>query len=186
MTFAENQTVIDLINRGDEQAMRFLFTTFYPRLYGYAIKFVKNDDAAKDLVQECFIRLYEKHGELKDISLKSMLFTMVRNLCLNYMKHEIIIKKHISDTLQKHPDERLYNEDFNYERSSDMIIQDMERNINIAINKMPETTRNVFLMSREQGLKQKEIAQAIGLSLYNVNKHLKLAMTTLKQQLNMI
>mgnify|MGYP000451945795 CR=1 FL=1 len=67
-----------------------------------------------------------------------------------------------------------------------MIIQDMERNINIAINKMPETTRNVFLMSREQGLKQKEIAQATGLSLYNVNKHLKLAMTTLKQQLNMI
>lgn len=186
MTFAENQTVIDLINRGDEQAMRFLFTTFYPRLYGYAIKFVKNDDAAKDLVQECFIRLYEKHGELKDISLKSMLFTMVRNLCLNYMKHEIIIKKHISDTLQKHPDERLYNEDFNYERSSDMIIQDIERNINIAINKMSETTRNVFLMSREQGLKQKEIAQATGLSLYNVNKHLKLAMTTLKQQLNMI
>ena len=80
--------------------MKFLFTTFYPRLYGYAIKFVKDDEAAKDLVQECFIRLYERHGALKDISLNSMLFTMVRNLCLNYMKHELIMKKHISDTIK--------------------------------------------------------------------------------------
>lgn len=184
MTFAENQTVIDLINRGDEQAMRFLFTTFYPRLYGYAIKFVKNDDTAKDLVQECFIRLYEKHGELKDISLKSMLFTMVRNLCLNYMKHELIIKKHISDILQKCPGEKLYNEDFEYEKSSDMIIEELEHNIETAINSMPETTKKIFIMSREQNLKQKEISEQTGMSLYNVNKHLKLAMTTIKQQLD--
>lgn len=184
MTFAENQTVIDLINRGDEQAMKFLFTTFYPRLYGYAIKFVKDDEAAKDLVQECFIRLYERHGALKDISLNSMLFTMVRNLCLNYMKHELIMKKHISDTLQKYPGEKLYNEDFEYERSSDMIIEELEHNIEIAINNMPEMTKTIFIMSREQKLKQKEISELTGMSLYNVNKHLKLAMATIKQQLD--
>lgn len=163
--------------------MKFLFTTFYPRLYGYAIKFVKDDEVAKDLVQECFIRLYERHCALKDISLNSMLFTMVRNLCLNYMKHELIMKKHISDTLQKYPGEKLYNEDFEYERSSDMIIEELEHNIETAINNMPEMTKTIFIMSREQKLKKKEISELTGMSLYNVNKHLKLAMAKIKQQL---
>ena len=49
---------------------------------------------------------------------------------------------------------------------------------------MPETTKKIFIMSKEQKLKQKEISELTGMSLYNVNKHLKLAMAKIKQQLD--
>jgi len=63
-----------------------LFKQYYPRLRNYAIRYVDSVDAAEDIVQECFIKLYEKRFTLRDVSPGALLFVMVRNSCINYQK----------------------------------------------------------------------------------------------------
>ncbi len=66
-----------------------LFKQYYPRLRNYATRFVGNIFVAEDIVQECFIKLYEKRFSLAEVSPGALLFVMVRNSCLNYMKRKI-------------------------------------------------------------------------------------------------
>ena len=63
-----------------------LFKQYYPRLKNYATRIVDSSEAADDIVQECFIKLYERRFTLKDVSPGALLFVMVRNSCINYRK----------------------------------------------------------------------------------------------------
>lgn len=76
----ENNYICGVLN------VEALFKQYYPRLRNYAIRYVDSVDAAEDIVQECFIKLYEKRFTLRDVSPGALLFVMVRNSCFNYRK----------------------------------------------------------------------------------------------------
>ncbi len=63
------------------------FRRYYPRLVNYAARFVAGHEAARDLVQDCFVRPWERRCELRELDLASLVFAMVRNVCFNYLKH---------------------------------------------------------------------------------------------------
>lgn len=183
MTLTDYYSTKDIIDCGDEQSMRMLFTSLNPRLCKFAEKFVKDEDLAKDLVQDCFIQLYEKHESLDGMSLHSMLFTMVRNQCLNYLKHKIVIKRFMLDLIRLHNEERLYNINFGCKEEVGLISEEVINTIQNAIDNLPETTRMVYRMSREERLKNREIQEKTGMSAYHVIKHIKLAKSAIMEQL---
>lgn len=183
MTLTDYHATKDIIDCGDEQSMRLLFTSLNPRLCKFAEKFVKDEDFAKDIVQDCFMLLYEKHESLDGISLHAMLFTMVRNKCLNYLKHKIIIKKFMLDLIRLHNEERLYNINFGCKDEVGLISEEVINTIQNAINNLPETTRMVYRMSREERLKNREIQEKTGMSAYQVIKHIKIAKSAIIEQL---
>ena len=75
--FSDEKFLLDEIKKGNNQAFEYLFKTYYPRLRGYAIRFVEDEETARDIIQECFLRFWEKRALLSAVSVTSLLFAMV-------------------------------------------------------------------------------------------------------------
>jgi len=142
-----------------------LFKQYYPRLRNYATRFVGNIFVAEDIVQECFLKLYEKRFSLSEASPGALLFVMVRNSCLNFMKRKVLAET--GDPFHVAAD--LTPED-------DLMYEELKIEIEKVMCKLPPKCSEVFRMSRFEGLSTKEIAGRIGTSPQNVEKHISKAL----------
>ena len=82
---ANLQLLLENIKDGHINSYERVFHMYYPRLKAYAIHFILDADEAQDIVQECFITLWERRKLLITTSLSSLLFVMVRNRCLHHL-----------------------------------------------------------------------------------------------------
>ena len=108
-----------------------------------------------------------------------LLFAMTRNRCLNYLKHKSIVDKYTVSYLAraKVGEERLYNYDFSFaENGHPYLYQELEQQIQRIMDSLPERCREVFLLSRFQGLKNREIAERLHISLHTVERHIQRAL----------
>ncbi len=141
-----------------------LFTLYYPRLRNYASRLVGREAVAEDIVQECFIKLYEKRFTVRDVSLQAMLFVMVRNSCLNYIKHRRRLESEFgAPVLEFTPED-------------DLMYLELRKEIDRIMAKLPPRCREIFYMSRFEGLNNREIADRTQTSLQNVEKHISKAL----------
>ena len=99
--FMDDKQLLGELKRGNNAAFEFLFKSYYPRLRGYAIRFIEDEETVRDIIQECFLRFWERREMLSAFSLTSLLFSMVRNGCLNYLKHRSIVEKYRVEYLAK-------------------------------------------------------------------------------------
>ncbi len=142
-----------------------LFTQYYLRLRNYASRFVESREAAEDIVQECFVKLYEKRFTVKDVSMQALLYVMVRNSCLNYVKRKTIFETGTSFHLTT----ELTPED-------DIMFDELRAEIERVMQGLPPKCREVFYMSRFEGLNTREIAERTNTSMQNVEKHISKAL----------
>lgn len=154
-----------------------LFKTHYAELCGYANKYLDDLDAAEEVVQSLFVRLWEKRKDL-DIksSLKSYLFSSVRNACFNEIKH-VKIKEEYKAHYQRVIEEDQVFADEEYEAS------ELENKIRSSIEKLPEGRQKIFILSRYEGLKYQEIADKLGVSIKTVENQMGAAMKFLRSEL---
>ena len=89
----DDRLLFDKIRGGNAKAFEYAFRKFSPRLEAFAQKYTNDTNEAEDIVQDVFLKLWERRELLDNISLTSFLFMMVRNSCLNYLIH-----RHIDDT----------------------------------------------------------------------------------------
>lgn len=158
-------SLLEAIRKGDEQAFERPFKSCYPRLTGYATRFVEDRETAHDIVQECFLKFWEKRNLLSSLSITSLLFAMVRNACLNHLKHFCIVEKHKLEYLAKFDgEERLYHADFKYQTDERLLYDELQEQIKVVMEKLLKRCREVFLMSRFEGLKNMEIAEKLRIS----------------------
>ena len=176
--FSDQNYLLKELHNGNEKAFEFLFRNYYPRLYGYAIRFVDDREAGRDIIQDCFTNLWEKRSLLKSLSIQSLLFAMVRNACINYLKHCDIVKLHRLEYIAKaEGEERLYHTDFVFESEQKFLYMELQEQINQVIEKLPVRCREVFLLSRFKGLKHKDIADKLQISTKTVEKHISKAIS---------
>jgi RNA polymerase sigma-70 factor (family 1) len=181
MTITDNEAVFEALRSGDATAYATLFSAYYQRLCRYAMRFVRDDAATEDLVQDCFLRLYERREALTPMSLSSLLFTMVRNRCLNYLKHKVLVEGYQAEALkQQSGSEQLYALDMTGNADASVIYDDLKRQLDAIIAGLPPRTREVFAMSRNEGMKNKEIAAALGISEKVVEKHITKALAVMR------
>lgn len=175
--FSNETVLLKEIEIGNKQAFEYLFKNYYPRLRGYAIRFVENEEAARDIIQECFLKFWEKREFLSTVAITSLLFTMVRNGCLNYLKHVAIVEKHQIEYLSAMDgEERLYYVDFTLDTDHKLLYDELKEQINLVINQLPDRCREVFIMSRFLGLKNREIADRLQVSTTAVERHIAKAL----------
>lgn len=160
-----------------DQQIDALFKEYYPRLCAYATRFVGNN-TAKDLVMDCFVKLWEKKDKLEDAALHSLLFVMVRNACLNHLKHKSLINFDNPDYLSNlSGEERMYNLDFNLSADQELLYDELQGIINNILDQLPSKCKDVFIKSRFEGKPNHEIAQETQTSMRNVEKHIKNALS---------
>lgn len=180
--FVDNTQLLNEIKSGNPNAFEFFFKAYYPRLLGYALRFVSDEDEARDIVQDCFVTFWEKREDITSISLTSLMFTMVRNNCLNYLKHKLIVQKHQLQYLDNLAvEEHLYHSDFLIHTEGRLLFDELQEQIQKVTDSLPSRCREVFMLSRFQGLKNREIAEKLKISTTAVEKHISKAMTTFKK-----
>ena len=96
----DNISIIN-IKKGDKKAFEELFNTFYPMLCSFAENYIKDIQIAEDFVQEIFISLWDKIEDFDNLStVKSFLYTSVKNKCLNHIKHQKVKDKHTEEVVK--------------------------------------------------------------------------------------
>jgi len=154
-----------------------LFRTYYQPLCNYAYTFVQDRDEAEEIVQATFMSVWEKRDTLEiKTGVKPYLYAMVRNACLNLIKHEKIKQQHVAHelTLSDHSIESV---------SQTVMASELESKINLALNKLPEQCRLVFKLSRFEELKYAEIADQLNISVKTVENQMGKALKIMREQL---
>lgn len=175
--YTNKHILLQEIKEGNGEAFEYLFKSYYPRLRGYASRFVGDDEAVRDLLQECFMRFWEKRQLIEAISITSLLFAMVRNACLNYLKHQQLVEQRPLDDLHGVlGKEELYGWDFGVNPEHKLLYEELTHQINLVLQQLPERCREVFIMSRFKQLKNREIAEKLQISTTAVEKHISKAL----------
>ena len=172
----EEHILFEKIKSGDEKAFEALFRQYYPHLCLYATQILGNPSAAEEIVQELFVRLWEKREETEiETSLKNYLFRSVKNHCLNLIKHNQIKNKYSQKILAE-------NESFSAENDFESQTE-LFRKIEESIAELPEKRQKIFRLSRQEGLKYREIAEKMKISIKTVETQMGLAIKTLREKL---
>ena len=175
----------DRLEDGDIKAFEMLYNEQYTSLCHFAQRFVFDLDTAREIVQDVFVRIWEKRTSLPvEISLKTYLYTSVRNKCLDYLKHLNVEyefeKKRIKEILE--PGSNSYN---TIDHPLDgLITKELENAIKEAIEDLPEKCREIFELSRFKGLKYREIAEELSISVKTVETQMSRAIEALKKKLS--
>jgi RNA polymerase sigma-70 factor, ECF subfamily len=155
-----------------------LFHTYYTVLCRFSFRIVKDKDIAEDVVQTCFVNLWKKREEtVLQSSFKSYLFRSVYNRSINEYARAKKYKNEDVSVLNEAPASN--NED------PLLVLQaeDTQKKIDQAIAAMPDGCRTVFLMSREEQLSYKEIAELLEISVKTVENQLGKALRILREHL---
>ncbi len=168
---------IEGLRSGRESAYRQLFEQYYQKLVVFANKYLEDLDSARDIVQEFYLCLYEsRHSISIQTSLKSYLYSAVKNRCLNQVKHEQIKEKHRnmsrSEASVSDPD---------LEEIMDAV--ELEARVYEIVSKLPEKCRQIYIMSRVDGKHNRDIADELNLSVRTVETQISKALKILKNSL---
>jgi RNA polymerase sigma-70 factor (ECF subfamily) len=165
----------------NNKAFQKLFFTYHARLVLFANKFTGDLQISQDLVQDAFLKLWEKtKNETTIVSPKAYLFQAVKNSCLNHHRH-VSVRHSFEEELTvkiNSLEKSAYFE--NNDPLQSLLELEIEDKIEDIIKAMPEKCREVFKMSRKDFLKNKQIAKELDISEKMVEKHISKALMLLR------
>lgn len=178
-TISHHSDLLKRIKEGDEPSFERLFHALYPRLCAYANKFLNDLDEAEEIVQQVFVTIW-KNRALLDESLSSTgyLYTAVRNNCFTQLEHLRVQDKYANllfNVYQSSPNH--VNQD------EQLIATELERDFQKALATLPEQCRTIFTLSRIDGLKYREIAVRLNISVKTVETQMSRALHKMRLQL---
>lgn len=169
--------LLERIRDDDRKSFEQIYNLYFKQLYFYAYKILRDEVIVEEIVQEVYVYLWEKRKQLNiNSSLKSYLYTAVRNRCINYIKYELP-KRRVADEAELNSLTLDAVHENNY--SSD----ELRRHINSAVGELPPKCRTIFLLSREEGLTYQEIAEELELSVKTVENQIIIALKKLRVSL---
>lgn len=172
--------LITLWQKGDERAFDSLYNRYVIYLTNVAIKKTESVDIAKECVQEVFISLYHRKNELHTtVSLSAYLYTALQNKIYNQYQKQLVRWRHeraAGNSLE------LTEDDLHETYES----KELAHQIKEKINALPPQCRKVFLMSREEQLPYKDIAEQLNISINTVDQHIQKALRILRASTGVI
>jgi RNA polymerase sigma-70 factor (ECF subfamily) len=164
------------LREGDEKAFQTIFRKYYSALCHYARQFMNDSELAEEAVQEMFVKIWEKRTSLNiETSVKHYFFRSIRNQCLNQIQHEKIKKQYAGKVLESATQD--------IDPGHFYLEVDLIQRIEKSIEALPPKRREIFRLSREQGLKYKEIADTLNISIKTVEAQMGLALKHLRHEL---
>ena len=169
------------LRRGKEEAFAYVFRMYYSPLLNYAGRILKDVEAANDVVQECFCRLYERRRELrKELQVRPYLYKSVYNACMDAIKHQKVESNYINQELLDFYFSKVVETP---EAEQALLDEDLKGAIQDAINKLPERCREIFVLSKVDGLSNKQIAEQLNISMKTVEAQMTTVFVRLRKEL---
>lgn len=171
--------IAERIRLGDEQAFELFFRKHYTSLCCFANKFLNDPNEAQNIAQEVFAKIWETRKDIDpDDSLKSYMFKAAQNLSLNKLTRNKVESKYIEIYKNVY-----LNSDNELTASDSLLADELEKNISVAIGKLPDGCRKIFELSRVDGLKYNEIASLLHISVKTVEAQISKALRSLRIEL---
>lgn len=153
-----------------------MFKTHFKGMHAYAATITRDEDAAEEIVQQIFCKLWEKKDRISiSESAKSYLYRCVYNESLNYLKH---LK--VKQAYQAYAVHQMEHKEHTTPKIS---LRELEDKIGKALNELPEQCRTIFQMSRFEDLKYREIAEELGISVKTVENQMGKALKLMRLKL---
>lgn len=151
---------------------------YWPQVYGTSLHLTKSPEQAKDLAQDLFLKLWENRTKLAEVSnVAAYLYTSSRNLVIDYQRKKVFNADNVDYLIQ-------------FFTSSDTTAQqkleyrELEEALAAAVNTLPDKTKEVFRLSRYEGLSHDEIAQQLGISVHSSRTYITRALAEIREQLS--
>lgn len=169
-----------LLKAGDEYAFTEIYNRFFKVLFLHAVKRLRDEDEARDLVQELFSVLWVKReSAVVKTNLSNYLYTATRNGVFNFIARQKVAAKYMANLPTEIDEGSCLTDHLARERQLAVII---EREIAA----LPEKMKIVFELSRKEGLSHKQIAERLGISEETVKSQIKNALKQLKVRLGLV
>jgi RNA polymerase sigma-70 factor (ECF subfamily) len=169
--------IIEGLRSGRESAYQRLFEWYYRKLVVFALKYIGDPEVARDLVQDLFLSIYESRRSISiQTSLKSYLYSAVKNRCLNHIRHQAVREKHSNMVIHS---ENGKDEDLEEKIET----TELEARIFEIVSKLPDRCRQIFILSRVDGKRNREIADQMNLSIRTVETQISKALKSLRDNL---
>ena len=162
-----------------------LYKHYFLKLVRFAYDYVGDQDEAENIVQDLFLQLWEQREVLSTIdNIRSYLFRLTKNRCIDYYRQELQRRKRTSSIDDVEMIElQLKSEALVVFDESLLSTQEITKALNQSIARLPEKCRQIFLLSRKDHLKHKEIAEKLHLSLSTVHNQIGIALQRIKEDL---
>ncbi|MCT4587797.1 MAG: RNA polymerase sigma-70 factor [Carboxylicivirga sp.] len=171
-----DQELIIGIQSNDDDSFRLLFERYARRLHYFAKVYMSNDPDADELVQEVFIKLWNKRNSIKgDHNIKAFIFKVAVNTVYDMVRKKKL--EHVYDDLLQ------YETSINEETWNNIVYNELQGHVDRLVGQLPQKRKEIFLLSRRKGLSTKEIAQQLNISERTVENHIYKALAFLKESL---
>ena len=178
-TILDNEAIVrNALRDNPEKGFEMLFARYYKPLCNHAVRFLYSKEAAEDIVSEVFVNFWrKKHYENVTTSYRAYLYQAVRNSIYNYLKSEFGKKSNFglyveNESEKKQPD---------YDTPQRILLFDeLFKKIEEAVASFPPQCQKVFLLSRFEGKKNREIAEELDVKIKTVEAHIMKALSILK------
>ena len=173
--YIDNKNLAISLRNSDKSAFREVFDRYHRKVYQFAYSFLKDKDQSEDVVQEAFLHFWMYRQKLAlDVPIAPLLFTITRRIILNYWRK--------SATSDKFRQQLLHSlEEGGNDTEAYIVSQDIARISEEALQLLTEQQKEIFLLSREEGLTYAEIAEQLHISRNTVKYHLTNALNTFRQ-----
>ncbi|WP_455639138.1 RNA polymerase sigma-70 factor [Parabacteroides sp.] len=162
-----------------------IYVSYFSRMKSFAQEYVLSEEEAENIVQDVFTELWEKKELLTyNINLVAFLFTSIKNRCIDHLRHNIVVKEVINQMQEEYQITlRVKLASLELFDQSLLSEQDIEEILSEVINSLPEKCREIFIKSKIEGKKQKDIAVEMNISLKTVENQMNIAYKKLKSEL---
>ena len=171
---SSDKQLIRAIKGGDTKSFEKLFERYYDRYFSFACALLHDADAAEDVLQNVFLKLWIGRDRLdENRSVENYLLVSVRNEIFDYLRlkyNQTVVR---GETPEKEDTSADIEEEIFWSETSDRLDK--------IIKNMPPQRQRIFMMSRYENMASKDIADALGLSIRTVERHIYLALQDLKQ-----
>ncbi len=173
---SNDRDLLDRLRGGDHDAFAAIFRQWYEPVVRSANRVLRDPAVAEELSQDVFLELWRRRESLApDSSVAGYLMQAVRNRALNHLRHLAVQKKSVVYVeAMSEPAEHA---------DSQVQANELQAAVTQAIADLPPRTREVFVMSRERGLRYSEIAEQLGVSVKAVEANMSRALRVLRERL---
>lgn len=173
-----NNSLLKEFRNGDNIAFKKIYNRYFNALYLFGMKYIPVQNIMEDILQEVFIKTWEKRAFFfHELALKAFLYKSVKHSCLNHIERQTVQKK-----FENRQDQNSYSENTFYKN---IIEEEVNRHITEAMDELPESARIIYLLSLK-GLKNKDIAEDLKVSVNTVKTQKLRAIKFLKEKLKKI
>lgn len=175
--YSSDSAITLALKKGDRKAFRALFDKYHQKIYNVSRKFNISHEDAEGVVQEVFFTIWDKRSHLnEDLSIAAFVMTIAKRLVYKVVRSNATRSKHEGDVSQTNSLSANTTEDY-------IIFSDMKSHVDKSYENLSESKKQIFMLSKEHGISNEEIADVLGVSKRTVENQLYRATKTLKDEI---